>query len=145
MVNWTPYLRRSICTFDRIKVLGVNACRFKRIRSFIGSREWCHKDQAQDQRSTATCRCRFPPEEVVLAQTMHQFEFAMFQSLKSYEPESVNELVRFNGKRAPSEAFDLSQIYGEKHLNGKSDRSQILFPSLQIFYRERSQTELELF
>ena len=76
-------------------------------------------------------------------QTMHQLEFAMFQSLKSYEPESVNELVRFNGKRAPSEAFDLSQIYGEKHL--KSDRSQILFPSLQIFYRERSQTELELF
>ena len=29
---------------------------------------------------------------------------------KLHEPESVNELVRFNGKRAPSKAFNLSQI-----------------------------------
>ena len=60
-------------------------------------------DRAQDQRPTAACRCRFPPKEVVLAQTMYQLEFATFQGLKSHKPEFADELVRSNEKGPPSE------------------------------------------
>ena len=49
-----------------------------------------------------------PTKGGCVAQTIQQLKFVTFQSLKNHEPKSANELVRSNGKRALSNAFNLS-------------------------------------
>ena len=56
----------------------------------------------------------------------------MFQSLKRHKPKFVSELVRSRQKRAPSRAFNLSQMCKEREQAAKASKHQLKTIMLEL-------------